>query len=136
MATLLTGAGVRNWLYSQVAAGGLARAYTQVAAGGLTTGLSTGGSGRADNPLSIGDSGRAGNPLSTGASGPAGTRAYPQVAAGGLAIGHGRDMDFLPGVDAGELEWLTFAQSGVVSTRQAVEFIGRSTVRTHLRHGR
>lgn len=42
----------------------------------------------------------------------------------------------LPGPDAGEFEWARFAQSGVVTSAQAVEFLGRGTVRGHLRLGR
>jgi very-short-patch-repair endonuclease len=45
-------------------------------------------------------------------------------------------MDAVPGVDADEFQWLTYEQSGVVTTPQAVERLGRSAVRTHLRQGR
>jgi len=42
----------------------------------------------------------------------------------------------LPGPDAGEFEWACFEQSGVLTTEQADEFLGRGTVRGHLKLGR
>jgi hypothetical protein len=48
--------------------------------------------------------------------------------AGGPTFGHGGRV-FLPGPEAGELEWLTFEQEGVLSTTQAVGLLGRGVVR-------
>jgi len=41
----------------------------------------------------------------------------------------------LPGPDAGEFEWARFEQSGVLTSAQAVGFLGRGMVRRHLRVG-
>jgi hypothetical protein len=43
---------------------------------------------------------------------------------------------FIPQRDAGEFEWLSFEQSGVLTTPQAVRLVGRGVVRSHLRLGR
>jgi very-short-patch-repair endonuclease len=42
----------------------------------------------------------------------------------------------LPGRDAGEFEWVSFEQSGVLTTAQATELVGRGALRGHLRLGR
>jgi hypothetical protein len=42
----------------------------------------------------------------------------------------------LPARNAGEFEWLCFEQSGVLTTRQAVDLVGRGVVRGYLRLGR
>jgi hypothetical protein len=42
----------------------------------------------------------------------------------------------LPGRDASEISWLLFNQSGVLTTGQAVDLLGRTAVRRHLAVGR
>lgn len=45
-------------------------------------------------------------------------------------------MRTFPSRDADEIEWVSFEQSGVLSTEQAVALLGRSAVRGHLTAGR
>ena len=45
-------------------------------------------------------------------------------------------MPEIPGADASAFEWLTFEQSGVLATRQAVAAVGEQGVRNRLRGGR
>jgi very-short-patch-repair endonuclease len=45
-------------------------------------------------------------------------------------------MESVPGIDAGKLEWLEFEQSGVLSSAQALEVIGRDAARSRLHNGR
>lgn len=49
---------------------------------------------------------------------------------------HDAVLGEMPTAEAGEWEWLLFEQCGVVTSAQAVRHLGRSAVRTGIRHGR